>query len=93
MALTRKNALSAGNAVNWAMLASLVATCKMSDVNPADCLADTLRALLDGHSKSRIEEFMSWQFREATPTQQCRTDEYQRSLIRTYAPSPGGRRT
>lgn len=39
VALTRKNALFAGNEVgaeNWAMLASLVATCKMSDVNPSD---------------------------------------------------------
>ena len=37
IALTRKNALFAGNEVgaeNWAMLASLVATCKMSDVEP-----------------------------------------------------------
>ena len=46
IALTRKNALFAGNEVgaeNWAMLASLVATCKMSGVNPVDYLADTLR--------------------------------------------------
>lgn len=46
IALTRKNALFAGNEIgaeNWAMLASLVATCKMSDVNPVDYLATTLR--------------------------------------------------
>ena len=52
MALTRKNALFAGNEVgaeNWAMLASLVATCKMSNVNPVDYIAATLRAILDGH--------------------------------------------
>jgi hypothetical protein len=39
IALTRKNALFAGNEVgaeNWAMLASLVANCKMADVNPVD---------------------------------------------------------
>jgi hypothetical protein len=69
IALTRKNALFAGNEVgaeNWAMLASLVATCKMSDVNPVDYLADTLRALLDGHPKSRIEELMPWEFRTAS---------------------------
>jgi hypothetical protein len=40
------------------MLASLVATCKMSGVNPVDYLAATLRAILDGHPKSRIEELM-----------------------------------
>ncbi len=65
IALTRKNALFAGHEVgaeNWAMLASLIATCKMSDVNPASYIAETLRALLDGHPKSRIEELMPWQF-------------------------------
>jgi hypothetical protein len=36
--LTRKNALFAGHEVgaeNWALLASIVATCKLNDVNPA----------------------------------------------------------
>ena len=63
MALTRKNALFAGNetgAENWAMLASLVATCKLAGVNPVDYLADTLRAILNGHPKSRIEDHMPW---------------------------------
>jgi hypothetical protein len=65
IALTRKNALFAGNAVgaeNWAMLASLVATCKLSAVNPVDYLADTLRAILDGHPKSGIEDLMPWRY-------------------------------
>lgn len=67
IALTRKNALFAGNEVgaeNWAMLASLVATCKMSGVNPVDYIAATLRAVLDGHPKSRIEELMPWRFEQ-----------------------------
>ena len=65
--LTRKNALFAGNEVgaeNWAMLASLVATCKMSDVNPVDYLAATLRAILDGHPQSGIEDLMPWRFNQ-----------------------------
>jgi len=63
IALTRKNVLFAGNEVgaeNWAMLASLVATCKMSGINLVDYLTDTLRAILDGHPKSRIEDLMPW---------------------------------
>jgi len=67
IALTRKNALFAGNEVgaeNWAMLASLVATCKMSDVNPVDYLAATLRAILDGHPQSGIEDLMPWRFKQ-----------------------------
>ena len=44
------------------MLASIVATCKMSNVNPVDYLADTLRAILDGHPKSRVEDLMPWRY-------------------------------
>jgi transposase len=48
------------------MLASLVATCKMSDANPVDYIAETLRAILDGHPMRRIEELMPWRFRTAS---------------------------
>jgi hypothetical protein len=34
----------------------------MSDVNPVDDLAATLRAILDGHPKTGIEELMPWRF-------------------------------
>ena len=44
------------------MLASLVATCKMSDVNPVDYLATTLRAILDAHQQSCIGDLMPWRF-------------------------------
>ncbi len=43
---------------NWAMSASLVATCKMSGVSPVDYLAATLRAIIDGHPQSSIEDHM-----------------------------------
>ena len=69
IAFTRKNALFAGHEVgaeNWATLASLIATCKMSDVNPADYIAATLRAILDGHPMNRIEDLMPWQFRKTS---------------------------
>ena len=69
IALTRKNALFAGNetgAENWAMLASLVATCKMSEVNPVDYIATTLRAILDGHPQSSIEDLMPWRFNQTS---------------------------
>ncbi|WP_205026420.1 IS66 family transposase [Cereibacter johrii] len=69
VALTRKNALFAGHEVgaeNWAMPASLVATCKMSDVNPVSYIAKTLRAILDGNPASRIENLMPWHFRKTS---------------------------
>ncbi|WP_341224297.1 transposase domain-containing protein [Loktanella salsilacus] len=43
---------------------SLVATCKMSEVNPVDDIAATLRAILDGHPQSRIEDLMLWRFNQ-----------------------------
>ena len=69
IALTRKNALFAGHeagAGNWATLASLIATCKMSDVNPLDDIAETLRPILDGHPMSRIDDLMPGQFRKTS---------------------------
>ena len=45
------------------MLASLVATCKMSGVNPVDYLDATLRAILEGHPQNGIEDLMPWRFR------------------------------
>ena len=71
IALTRKNALFAGHEVgaeNWAMLASLIATCKMSDVNPVDYIARALRAILDGHPRSLIEDLMPWSFDRLSST-------------------------
>jgi transposase len=44
------------------MLASLIATCKLSGVNPVNYLAATLRAILDGHPKFRIEDLMPWRY-------------------------------
>ncbi|MET4214630.1 hypothetical protein ABIB95_009489 [Bradyrhizobium sp. LA2.1] len=67
--LTRKNALFAGHEVgaeNWALLVSIVATCKLNDVNPAAYIAETLEAIIDGHPHSRIEDLMPWRFRKAS---------------------------
>ncbi|MFT3688647.1 transposase domain-containing protein [Paenirhodobacter sp.] len=35
-----------------------MANCKMCDVDPASKLTETLRAVLDGHPKSRIDDLM-----------------------------------
>ena len=65
IALNRKNALFAGHdegARNWGMIASLIETCKLNDVNPFDYLKTTLEALANGHPQSRINELMPWAF-------------------------------
>ncbi len=66
IALTRKNALFAGTEVgaqNWALLASLVATCKLNGVNPGAYITRTLEAIVAGHPMRDIDALMPWAFK------------------------------
>jgi len=63
IALNRKNALFAGHdegAENWALIASLIETCKLNDVNPAEYLADVITKLVNNWPNSRIAELTPW---------------------------------
>jgi transposase len=63
IALSRKNALFAGSdegAVNWAMLASLIETCKLHGVNPQAYLTDVLTKLVNNWPNSRLAELTPW---------------------------------
>jgi transposase len=63
IALNRKNALFAGSdegAENWAMLASLVETCKLHGVNPEAYLSDVLTRLVNNWPNSRLAELTPW---------------------------------
>jgi transposase len=63
IALTRKNALFAGSdegAANWAMLASLIETCKLHRVNPQAYLTDVLTKLVNNWPNSRLAELTPW---------------------------------
>ncbi|WP_275200319.1 transposase domain-containing protein [Bradyrhizobium sp. CSA207] len=53
-------------AENWALLSSIVATCRLNDVNPVAYLTETLTAIIDGHPQSQIEDLMPWRFRKAS---------------------------
>ena len=66
IALNRKNALFAGSDIggeHWAVIASLIETCKLNDVNPHAYLADVLQRLVAGHQHSRIDHLMPWAYR------------------------------
>lgn len=68
IALNRKNALFAGSdegGVNWAIIASLVETCKLNDVNPHAWLTDTLTRLVNRWPASRIDDLMPWNHAKA----------------------------
>ncbi|MGB0908451.1 MAG: IS66 family transposase [Maricaulaceae bacterium] len=66
IALGRKNALFAGHeagAQNWAMLASLIETCKLNSINPHAYLSDSLTAIAQGHKQSQIDQLLPWNFK------------------------------
>jgi hypothetical protein len=65
IALNRKNALFAGHetgAQNWAMLASLIETCKLNAVEPHAYITGILTAIVNGHKQSRIDELLPWNY-------------------------------
>ena len=65
IALTRKNALFAGHdagAANWATIASLVETCKLNTIEPHAYLTATLRAIVNGHKQSQIDDLLPWNY-------------------------------
>ena len=68
IALNRKNALFAGHdlgAENWAVLASLIETCKLHSVNPEAWLADVLTRLVDDWPNRRLAELTPWAWQAA----------------------------
>jgi hypothetical protein len=63
IALGRKNHLFAGSdggATRWAVVASLVATAKLNDVEPFAYLRDVLERMSKGHPMSRLEDLLPW---------------------------------
>jgi hypothetical protein len=68
LALTRKNALFAGSdggAGHWAVIASLIETCKLNNVDPQAYITAVIRLIVQGHPRSAIDDLLPWQFRPA----------------------------
>lgn len=66
IALQRKNALFAGHdagAQNWAMLASLIETCRLNKIEPHSYLTGVLTAIVNGHKQKHIDQLLPWNFR------------------------------
>jgi len=64
--LSRKNALFAGSdggAEHWAVIASLVETCKINDVDPLAYLTDVLTRIVNGHPNRDIDQLLPWSYR------------------------------
>lgn len=72
MALNRKNALFAGSdggAEHWAVIASLIETCKLVRVEPHTYLADIISRIVNGHPQSRLDELLPWSYQIATTSE------------------------
>ncbi len=63
IALGRKNHLFAGSdggAARWGVVASLLATAKLNDVEPFAYLKDVLERMSNGHPMSKLDELLPW---------------------------------
>ena len=70
IALNRKNALFAGSdggGDNWAVVASLIETCKLCGVDPYAYLADVLAKIVNGHPNNAIDDLLPWAYAKAEP--------------------------
>ena len=70
IALNRKNALFAGSdggGENWAIIASLVETCKLCGVDPQTYLADVLAKIVNGHLNREIDDLLPWVYADVEP--------------------------
>jgi transposase len=65
IALNRKNALfvgSDGGGEHWAIIASLIETCKLNGVDPQAYMADVITKIVNGHLASKLDELMPWAY-------------------------------
>jgi transposase len=57
-ALSALFASSDGGAEHWAIIASLIETCKLNDIDPLACLSDVLTRIVNGHPNSEIDQLL-----------------------------------
>jgi hypothetical protein len=69
IAMGRRNSLfsgSEGGAESWAILASLVNTAKLHELDPQAYLTDVLERIVSGQTKShRLHELLAWNWKAA----------------------------
>ncbi|WP_157788227.1 transposase domain-containing protein, partial [Bradyrhizobium elkanii] len=69
IAMGRRNSLfsgSEGGAESWAILASLVSTPKLHELDPQAYLTDVLERIVSGRTKShQLQELLTWNWKAA----------------------------
>jgi transposase len=71
VALGRKNHLFAGSdggAARWAVVASLLTTAKLNDIDPYAYLKDVLERMSNGHPMSRLDDLLPWNWAKSKTT-------------------------
>jgi transposase len=62
-ALGRKNHLFAGSdggGIRWAIVCSLIETCKLNGVEPYAYLTDVLTRMVNGYPVNRLDDLLPW---------------------------------
>jgi transposase len=70
VALGRKNHLFAGSdggGDRWAVICSLVETCKLNEVEPYAYLKEVLTRMVAGHPVNRLHELLPWSWKAENP--------------------------
>lgn len=70
VALGRKNHLFAGSdggGHRWAVICSLIETCKLNGVEPYAYLTDVLQRMIDGHPANRLDDLLPWNWKPDHP--------------------------
>jgi transposase len=57
---------SDGSAEHWAVIASLIETCKLNAVDPHAYLAETVAKIVNTHPNGRLDELLPWAYSAAT---------------------------
>jgi hypothetical protein len=56
---------SDGGGEHWAVIASLIETCKLIGVEPHAYLADVITRIVNGHPNSQIDDLLPWAYHAA----------------------------
>ena len=63
--LNRKNALFAGSdggAQHWAVIASLIETCKLNHIDPLAYITDVLTRIVNSHPNRQLDSLLPWTY-------------------------------
>jgi hypothetical protein len=82
VALGRKNHLFAGSdggGERWAIICSLIETCKLNGVEPYAYLTDVLTRMVDGHPINRLDELLPWAWKPEIHVKTCKLRTHTRA--------------